>query len=45
MVKAVLTAKKLPRSFDLGVFLLIKAFLPRPIVLRFNTKPSLRGVL
>ena len=45
MVKAVFTAKKFPKSLDLGVFLSIKTFLPRPIVLKFNTKPSLKGVL
>ena len=43
MVKAVSTAKKFPKSRDLGVFLSIKTFLPRPIVLKFNTKPSLKG--
>ena len=29
MVKAVLTARKLPGSFDLGVFLSEKPFLPQ----------------
>ena len=38
MVKAVSTAKKFPKSLDLGVFLSIKTFLPRPIVLKFITK-------
>ena len=34
MVKAVSTAKELPKSRDLGVFLLVKAFLPRQLVFK-----------
>ena len=40
MVKAVFTAKKLPKSPDLGVFLSLKPFLPRLVVLRLLIKPS-----
>ena len=43
MVKAVSTAKKLPKSINLRVFLSIKTFLPRSILSKFNIKPSLKG--
>ena len=43
MVKAAFTAKKLPKSPDLGVFLSLKPFLPLLIVLKLTAKPFLQG--
>ena len=40
MVKAAFTAKKLPKSPDLGVFLSSSPFLPQLGVLRLLQKPS-----
>ncbi len=44
MVKAVSTAKKLPKSPDLGVFLSLKPFLPLLIVFKFIAKPPCKEV-